>query len=170
MTRVIIKTESGTFVVEDTVKVVGNRYAHVGYVSEGMIRTGEKATLAVDTKTRTNTCRNHSATHLLQKALREVLGTHVEQAGSYQDAERTRFDFSHFSAMTAEELKRVEDIVNEKINEAIEVRTDIMTVDEAKKTGAMALFGEKYGEKVRVVSMGRFLKGVLRWYTCKEYI
>ena len=154
----IIKTESGTFVVEDTVKVVGNRYAHVGYVSEGMIRTGEKATLAVDTKTRTNTCRNHSATHLLQKALREVLGTHVEQAGSYQDAERTRFDFSHFSAMTAEELKRVEDIVNEKINEAIEVRTDIMTVDEAKKTGAMALFGEKYGEKVRVVSMGDFSK------------
>ena len=154
----IIKTESGTFVVEDTVKVVGNRYAHVGYVSEGMIRTGEKATLSVDTKTRTNTCRNHSATHLLQKALREVLGTHVEQAGSYQDAERTRFDFSHFSAMTAEELKRVEDIVNEKINEAIEVRTDIMTVDEAKKTGAMALFGEKYGEKVRVVSMGDFSK------------
>lgn len=92
----IIKTESGTFVVEDTVKVVGNRYAHVGYVSEGMIRTGEKATLSVDTKTRTSTCRNHSATHLLQKALREVLGTHVEQAGSYQDAERTRFDFSHF--------------------------------------------------------------------------
>ncbi len=154
----IIKTESGTFVVEDTVKVVGNRYAHVGYVSEGMIRTGEKATLSIDTKTRTNTCRNHSATHLLQKALREVLGTHVEQAGSYQDAERTRFDFSHFSAMTAEELKRVEDIVNEKINEAIEVRTDIMTVDEAKKTGAMALFGEKYGEKVRVVSMGDFSK------------
>lgn len=76
-----------------------------------------------------------------------MLGTHVEQAGSYQDAERTRFDFSHFSAMTAEELKRVEDIVNEKINEAIEVRTDIMTVDEAKKTGAMALFGEKYGER-----------------------
>ena len=154
----IIKTESGTFVVEDTVKVVGNRYAHVGYVSEGMIRTGEKATLSVDAKTRTNTCRNHSATHLLQKALREVLGTHVEQAGSYQDAERTRFDFSHFSAMTAEEIKRVEDIVNEKINEAIEVRTDIMTVDEAKKTGAMALFGEKYGEKVRVVSMGDFSK------------
>lgn len=90
--------------------------------------------------------------------MREVLGTHVEQAGSYQDAERTRFDFSHFSAMTAEELKRVEDIVNEKINEAIEVHTDIMTVDEAKKTGAMALFGEKYGEKVRVVSMGDFLR------------
>jgi alanyl-tRNA synthetase len=95
---------------------------------------------------------------LLQKALREVLGTHVEQAGSYQDSERTRFDFSHFTAMTPDELKKVEQIVNEKIAEGIEVRTDVMTVDEAKKTGAMALFGEKYGEKVRVVSMGDFSK------------
>lgn len=86
-----------------------------------------------------------------------MLGTHVEQAGSYQDAERTRFDFSHFSAMTAEELKRVEDIVNEKINEAIEVRTDIMTVDEAKRQVPW-LSSAKYGEKVRVVSMGDFSK------------
>jgi alanyl-tRNA synthetase len=154
----VITTESGTFVVEDTVKVVGNRYAHVGYISDGMIRTGQKATLSVDETLRAKTCRNHSATHLLQKALREVLGTHVEQAGSYQDSERTRFDFSHFTAMTPEELKKVEQIVNEKIAEGIEVRTDVMTVDEAKKTGAMALFGEKYGEKVRVVSMGDFSK------------
>ncbi len=154
----IITSAGGTFVVEDTVKVVGNRYAHVGYVSEGMIRVGEKVTLAVDEKLRAKTCRNHSATHLLQKALREVLGTHVEQAGSYQDGERTRFDFSHFAAMTEEELKKVEAIVNEKIAENIDVVTDVMTVDEAKKTGAMALFGEKYGEKVRVVSMGDFSK------------
>jgi alanyl-tRNA synthetase len=154
----VITTESGTFVVEDTVKVVGNRYAHVGYISDGMIRTGQKATLSVDETLRAKTCRNHSATHLLQKALREVLGTHVEQAGSYQDSERTRFDFSHFTAMTPDELKKVEQIVNEKIAEGIEVRTDVMTVDEAKKTGAMALFGEKYGEKVRVVSMGDFSK------------
>jgi alanyl-tRNA synthetase len=154
----VITTESGTFVVEDTVKVVGNRYAHVGYISEGMIRTGQKATLSVDEQLRAKTCRNHSATHLLQKALREVLGTHVEQAGSYQDSERTRFDFSHFTAMTPDELKKVEQIVNDKIAEGIEVRTDVMTVDEAKKTGAMALFGEKYGEKVRVVSMGDFSK------------
>lgn len=154
----LIKTADGTFVVEDTVKVVGNRYAHVGYVSEGMIRTGEKAQLLVDKKRRAKTCRNHSATHLLQKALREVLGTHVEQAGSFQDEDRTRFDFSHFEAMTAEELQRVEDMVNEKIAEAIPVVTEVMTVDEAKKTGAMALFGEKYGEKVRVVSMGDFSK------------
>ncbi len=110
----IIETADGKFVVEDTVKVVGNRYAHVGYVKEGMIRAGEKAKLVVDLAGRMRTCRNHSATHLLQKALREVLGTHVEQAGSYQDGERTRFDFSHFSAMTAEEIQKVEDIVNEK--------------------------------------------------------
>lgn len=154
----VIETADGKFVVEDTVKVVGNRYAHVGYVKEGMIRAGEKAKLVVDQAGRMRTCRNHSATHLLQKALREVLGTHVEQAGSYQDGERTRFDFSHFSAMTAEEIQKVEDIVNEKIAEGLPVKTDIMTVDEAKKTGAMALFGEKYGEKVRVVSMGDYSK------------
>lgn len=154
----IIKSAGGTFVVEDTVKIVGNRYAHVGYVSEGMIRNGEEVELIVDKTNRMNTCRNHSATHLLQKALRDVLGTHVEQAGSFQDGSRTRFDFSHFAAMTPEELSKVEKIVNEKIAESIDVVTEIMTVDEAKKTGAMALFGEKYGEKVRVVSMGDFSK------------
>mgnify|MGYP004677421795 FL=1 len=154
----IIKSATGTFVVEDTVKVVGNRVAHVGYVSEGMISSDEEVELHVDKVLRAKTCRNHSATHLLQKALREVLGTHVEQAGSYQDGERTRFDFSHFSAMTAEEIAKVEAIVNEKIAEAIPVETAVMSVDEAKKTGAMALFGEKYGEKVRVVSMGDFSK------------
>ena len=154
----IIKSATGTFVVEDTVKVVGNRVAHVGYVSEGMISSDEEVELHVDKVLRAKTCRNHSATHLLQKALREVLGTHVEQAGSYQDGEKTRFDFSHFSAMTAEEIAKVEAIVNEKIAEAIPVETAVMSVDEAKKTGAMALFGEKYGEKVRVVSMGDFSK------------
>ena len=154
----IIKSATGTFVVEDTVKVVGNRVAHVGYVSEGMISSDEEVELHVDKVLRAKTCRNHSATHLLQKALREVLGTHVEQAGSYQDGERTRFDFSHFSAMTAEEIAKVEAIVNEKIAEAIPVETAVMSVDEAKKTGAMALFGEKYGEKVRVVSIGDFSK------------
>ena len=154
----IIKSATGTFVVEDTVKVVGNRVAHVGYVSEGMISSDEEVELHVDKVLRAKTCRNHSATHLLQKALREVLGTHVEQSGSYQDGERTRFDFSHFSAMTADEIAKVEAIVNEKIAEAIPVETAVMSVDEAKKTGAMALFGEKYGEKVRVVSMGDFSK------------
>ena len=131
---------------------------HVGKMTSGMIKSGDKVTLSVDADLRGKTCKNHSATHLLQKALREVLGTHVEQAGSYQDAERTRFDFSHFQAMTAEEIAKVEKIVNDEIAADLEVRTDVMTVEEAKKTGAMALFGEKYGEKVRVVSMGEFSK------------
>ena len=151
-----IRTADGVFQVEDTVKLLGGKYGHIGHMVSGMIHTGEEVELMVDADLRAKTCANHSATHLLQKALREVLGTHVEQAGSYQDSERTRFDFTHFAAMTPEELQKVEDMVNEKINEGMEVRTDIMTVDEAKKTGAMALFGEKYGEVVRVVQMGTF--------------
>ena len=156
----IIRSQDGSFEfkVEDTVKMLGGKVGHIGKVTKGMVKTGDKVELVVDENRRAATCKNHSATHLLQKALREVLGTHVEQAGSYQDGERTRFDFTHFQAMTAEELQKVEQIVNEKIAEKLEVRTDVMSVDEAKKTGAMALFGEKYGETVRVVSMGEFSK------------
>ena len=154
----IIKTASGEFKVEDTVKLLGGKVGHIGKMICGMIKTGDQAELMVDEKLRSQTCKNHSATHLLQKALRIVLGTHVEQAGSYQDNERTRFDFSHFQAMTADEIARVEQIVNDEIAAALPVETAIMSVDEAKKTGAMALFGEKYGEKVRVVSMGDFSK------------
>ncbi len=153
-----IRTPDGTFAVTDTIKLSGGKVGHTGHMISGMIKAGDKVTLAVDKARRIATCKNHSATHLLQKALRDVLGTHVEQAGSYQDADRTRFDFSHFQALTPEELDRVETIVNEKIAEAIPVRTEIMTVEEAKKTGAIALFGEKYGESVRVVSMGDFSK------------
>ena len=154
----VIRTASGTFEVEDTIPLLGGKIGHIGKMTGGMIKNGDEAELIVDAKLRAKTCRNHSATHLLQKALREVLGTHVEQAGSYQDGERTRFDFSHFAAMTPEEISRVEQLVNEKIAEHIPVETQIMTVEEAKKTGAMALFGEKYGEKVRVVSMSDFSK------------
>ena len=154
----IIRTAAGEFQVEDTIKLLGGKVGHVGKMISGMMKTRDEADLSVDAALRAKICKNHSATHLLQKALREVLGTHVEQAGSYQDGERTRFDFSHFAAMTPEELEKVEKIVNDKIAEAIPVRTDVMTVDEAKKTGAMALFGEKYGETVRVVSMGDFSK------------
>ena len=154
----IIRTATGEFQVEDTIKLLGGKVGHVGKMISGMMKTGDEADLSVDAALRAKICKNHSATHLLQKALREVLGTHVEQAGSYQDGERTRFDFSHFAAMTPEELEKVEKIVNDRIAEAIPVRTDVMTVDEAKKTGAMALFGEKYGETVRVVSMGDFSK------------
>ena len=154
----VICTATGKFQVMDTVKLLGGKVGHIGQMISGMISVGEEVELVVDKELRAKTCRNHSATHLLQKALREVLGTHVEQAGSFQDGERTRFDFSHFSAMTAEEIAKVEAIVNEKIAESIPVVTDVMSVEEAKKSGAMALFGEKYGESVRVVSMSDFSK------------
>ncbi len=156
--RGVIRTPEGEFVVEDTIKLLGGKVGHVGRVSRGMIRVGEAASLSVDAERRRRTCKNHSATHLLQSALREVLGTHVEQSGSYQDAERTRFDFSHFEAMTPEEVSRVEALVNEKVREDLPVVTEVMSASDAKKTGAMALFGEKYGDTVRVVSMGDFSK------------
>ena len=154
----MIVTASGSFAVEDVVKLKGSKYAHTGLVTQGCIRTDEKAKLNVDADRRNSICCNHSATHLLQAALRQVLGEHVEQAGSYQDEERTRFDFTHGQAMTGEQLAAVEKIVNEKIAQDLAVITDVMSIDEAKKTGAMALFGEKYGSSVRVVSMGDFSK------------
>ena len=146
----------GLFKVENVVKLKGGKIGHEGVVLSGMFRVGETVTLTVDAKRRGDTARNHSATHLLQKALRTVLGTHVEQAGSYVDNERLRFDFSHFAPLSAEELEKVETIVNDEIYAALPVRTDLMSQEEARKTGAMALFGEKYGEVVRVVSMGDF--------------
>ncbi len=154
----VITTASGEFAVEDTIKLLGGKVGHIGKMTRGMIKAGDEVTLHVDKTFRSKICKNHSATHLLQKALREVLGTHVQQKGSYQDGERTRFDFSHFEALTADELAAVEKMVNEKIAENIAVDTQVMTMDEAKKTGAMALFDEKYGESVRVVSMGEFSK------------
>ena len=154
----VITCPDGEFVVEDTVKMLGDKIGHIGRVTKGMFKTGDVVTLSINDKQRADTMKNHSATHLLQKALRTVLGTHVEQAGSYVDKDRLRFDFSHFQAMTPDEIAQVEAIVNEKINASLPVSIDIMSVDEAKKTGAMALFGEKYGEKVRVISMGDFSK------------
>lgn len=152
----IIRTKQGAFEVQETIKLPGNRIGHVGKVLEGKVSVGEMAHLSVDSVNRSNTCKNHSATHLLQKALQVVLGDHVEQQGSYQDSTRTRFDFSHSQALTADEIAKVEQIVNDRIQENLEVITEEMGIDEAKKKGAMALFGEKYGETVRVVSMGDF--------------
>ena len=152
----VISAEHGRFLVEDTIKLQGTKIGHVGKMVSGSLRTGENVTLEVEESRRNLTANNHSATHLLQKALRSVLGTHVEQKGSFVNGDGLRFDFSHFSAMTPEEISSVERIVNEKIAEAICVETKVMSLDEAKKTGAMALFGEKYGESVRVVSMGDF--------------
>ena len=152
----VITTADGEFKVENTIKLLGGKVGHIGTVTKGMIKKGDEITLSVDAARRTSTCKNHSATHLLQKALREVLGAHVEQSGSYQDGERTRFDFSHPTAMTVDEIRQVEQIVNEKIAENLAVETNIMSIEEAKKTGAMALFGEKYGDTVRVVRMGAF--------------
>lgn len=152
----VITTADGIFEVMDTVKLLGGKVGHIGKVTKGMFKKGDTVTLSVDAGRRSDTCKNHSATHLLQKALRTVLGTHVEQAGSYVDGERLRFDFSHFSAMTKEEIARVEEIVREQIARSLPVETNIMSIEEAKKSGAMALFGEKYGETVRVVKMGDF--------------
>ena len=152
----VIRCGDGEFVVQDTIHLAGGKIGHIGRMTSGMIKLGDKVELSVNPAGRADTCKNHSATHLLQKALRTVLGSHVEQAGSYVDAHRLRFDFSHFSAMTPEELAKVEQIVNDEINAHLPVRTSVMTLEEAKKTGAMALFGEKYGDSVRVVQMGDF--------------
>ncbi len=154
----IIRTDSAEFMVEDTVKLLGGKIGHVGRVTKGMFRVGDKVTLSVNEENRLATCKNHSATHLLQKALKMVLGGHVEQAGSLVNGDRLRFDFTHFQAMTPEEIQKVEAIVNEKIAGQLPVETKVMSLEDAKKTGAMALFGEKYGETVRVVNMSEFSK------------
>ena len=154
----IIRGQNGLFRVEETIKLRGGKVGHVGVMEQGMLAVGETVTLQVDAAARLATCRNHSATHLLQKALRTVLGSHVEQKGSLVTPERLRFDFAHFQAMTPQELAQVEKLVNEQIAADLPVITAEMSIDEAKKAGAMALFGEKYGSTVRVVSMGEFSK------------
>lgn len=152
----VIRTANAEFVVEDTIKLQGTKIGHVGKMTKGSIKVGETVTLAVDEARRNLIANNHSATHLMQKALRMVLGNHVEQAGSLVDPDKLRFDFTHFSPMTPEEITKVEEIVNQEIQNGLDVVTNEMTLDEAKKTGAMALFGEKYGDTVRVVQMGDF--------------
>jgi alanyl-tRNA synthetase len=152
--RGVLQGAQGIFAVEDTQKIQAAVFGHQGIVRTGAIAVGDKFAARVDVVARARTVRNHSATHLMHKALREVLGAHVQQKGSLVDPEKTRFDFAHNAPMSAEEIRRVERIVNDEIlaNAAAEAR--IMAIDEARKSGAMMLFGEKYGDQVRVQTIG----------------
>lgn len=154
----VITCNGSVFEVIDTIRLKGGRVGHVGKVTAGSFKVGDKVTLTVDEKKRIDTAKNHSATHLLQEALRIVLGNHVEQAGSLVTPDRLRFDFTHFQPMTEEEIEKVEAIVNEQIAKSIDVKTKVLAIEDAKKTGAKALFNEKYGDTVRVVCMGDFSK------------
>lgn len=154
----VITCNGSVFEVIDTIRLKGGRVGHVGKVTAGSFNVGDKVTLTVDEKKRIDTAKNHSATHLLQEALRIVLGNHVEQAGSLVTPDRLRFDFTHFQPMTEEEIEKVEAIVNEQIAKSIDVETKVLAIEDAKKTGAKALFNEKYGDTVRVVCMGDFSK------------
>ena len=154
----VITCNGSVFEVIDTIRLKGGRVGHVGKVTAGSFNVGDKVTLTVDEKKRIDTAKNHSATHLLQEALRIVLGNHVEQAGSLITPDRLRFDFTHFQPMTEEEIEKVEAIVNEQIAKSIDVETKVLAIEDAKKTGAKALFNEKYGDTVRVVCMGDFSK------------
>jgi alanyl-tRNA synthetase len=153
-----IVTTDAEFEVEDTIKLQGGKIGHVGTVTKGIFKIKDKVQLQVNAAQRAAICKNHSATHLLQKALRSILGTHVEQAGSMVNEDRLRFDFTHFSALTQEEIMKVEAMVNEQIANNLPVNTRVMSIEDAKKEGAMALFGEKYANDVRVVAMGDFSK------------
>ncbi|PRR81639.1 alanine--tRNA ligase [Clostridium vincentii] len=143
-------------IVYDTKKNIGGKIIHYVKVIEGILKKGSEVTLRVNKLRRNNISKNHTATHMLQEALKEVIGEHINQAGSFVDEEKLRFDFTHFQGLTSVELEKVESLVNEKIMEAFQVNTVLMTLDEAKESGAMALFDDKYGDKVRVVSVGEF--------------
>jgi alanyl-tRNA synthetase len=149
-----LRNESIRFAVEDTFKIQADVFGHQGEVLEGELKLGDSINALVDTQQRTDTMRNHSATHILHKALREVLGDHVQQKGSLVDATKTRFDFTHNAPITAEQIRRIEDIVNQEILENTATSGKVMSLDDAQKTGAMMLFGEKYGDEVRVLEIG----------------
>jgi alanyl-tRNA synthetase len=144
--------------VTNTQKNISGKAVHFVEVLKGTINVGEQVNLRVDERRRKNICKNHTATHMLQEALREVLGDHVHQSGSFVDEERLRFDFNHFAALTEDELRNVEAIVNAKIMDVDGVITEVMSIEEAKQSGAMALFSEKYSDSVRVVKVGEFSK------------
>ena len=149
-----LRNETVRFAVEDTFKIQADVFGHQGELLEGELKVGDALNALVDVQQRTDTMRNHSATHILHKALREVLGDHVQQKGSLVDATKTRFDFTHNAPITAEQIRKIEDIVNQEILENTATSGKVMSLDDAQKTGAMMLFGEKYGEEVRVLEIG----------------
>jgi len=149
-----LRNETVRFAVEDTFKIQADVFGHQGELLEGELKVGDTLNALVDTKQRTDTMRNHSATHILHKALREVLGDHVQQKGSLVDAMKTRFDFTHNAPITAEQIRKIEDIVNQEILENTATSGKVMSLEDAQKTGAMMLFGEKYGDEVRVLEIG----------------
>src|SRR5204863_992874 len=142
------------FAVEDTQKIQPDVVGHIGDVKTGELKIGDSIAATVDEDARGRTVRNHSATHLMHKALRDVLGSHVQQKGSLVDPERTRFDFAHNAPMTDEQIRRIETLVNAEILENEPTKQRVMAIDDARKEGAMMLFGEKYGEEVRVLDIG----------------
>ena len=149
-----LRNEAARFTVDDTFKIQADVFGHQGEVLEGELKVGDTLNALVDIAQRTNTMRNHSATHILHKALREVLGDHVQQKGSLVDASKTRFDFTHNAPITAEQIRRIEDIVNAEILDNSATSGKVMSLEDAQKTGAMMLFGEKYGDEVRVLEIG----------------
>ncbi|MDP2133183.1 MAG: alanine--tRNA ligase-related protein, partial [Sulfuritalea sp.] len=149
-----LRSTHGIFAVEDTQKIQASVFGHHGVVRTGTLKVGNGVTAKVDTLARARTVRHHSATHLMHKALREVLGSHVQQKGSQVDPDKTRFDFAHTQPVTADEILRIERIVNDEIIVNAATRSRVMPIDEAQKTGAMMLFGEKYGDEVRVLDIG----------------
>jgi alanyl-tRNA synthetase len=149
-----LRNETVRFAVEDTFKIQADVFGHQGELLEGELKVGDALNALVDIKQRTETMRNHSATHILHKALREVLGDHVQQKGSLVDATKTRFDFTHNAPITAEQIRKIEEIVNQEILENTATSGKVMSLEDAQKTGAMMLFGEKYGEEVRVLEIG----------------
>jgi alanyl-tRNA synthetase len=145
---------AGTFSVADTQRIQPDVFGHHGVLKTGALKVGDKVDARVDTQLRKRTMRNHSVTHLMHKALREVLGTHVQQKGSLVDADKTRFDFAHDKPVSDEQIREVELRVNAEILENTPTRAQVMPIDEAKKSGAVMLFGEKYGDEVRVLDIG----------------
>ena len=152
----VIETADGLFQVNNVQKNKGGKFMHYGVVKSGVVKVGDQATATVDEERRKAIMRAHSATHLLHEALKRVLGDHVHQAGSLVEPDRLRFDFTHFEAITAEQLAQIDAIVNEAVLEGYPIVTEVLPIEEAKKKGAVAMFGEKYGEVVRVVEMGDY--------------